>query len=44
MEENVSQVNGGITIDADVSVKNTAWVKKSIFRILLHVVVKMKNI
>ena len=24
MEENVSQVNGGITIDADVSVKNTA--------------------
>ena len=44
MEENVIQINGGRPINVDVSVKNTMYVKKIIFGILLHVVVKMENI
>ena len=41
---NVIQINGGITVNVDVSVKNIMYVKKIIFGILLHVVVKMENI
>ena len=44
MEENVIQINGGITINVDKSVKITIYVKKIIFGILLHVVAKMANI
>ena len=44
MEENVIQINGGITINVDVNVKNVIYVKKIMFRILVHVVVKMENI
>ena len=44
MEQNVSQINDGITINVDVNVKNTIYVKKIMFGILLHVVVKMGNI
>ena len=51
MEENVIQINGGTTINVDVSVKkrlvrekNVLYVRKIIFRILLHVVVKTENI
>ena len=44
MVKNVSQINGGITINVDVSVKNVMYVKKIIFGILLHVVVKMESI
>ena len=44
MEENVIQINGGITINVDVSVKNVMYVKKVIFGILLQVVEKMENI
>ena len=44
MEENVTHINGGITIYVDVNVKNIMYVKKIIFGILLHVVVKMENI
>ena len=44
MEENVIQINGGIMINVDASVKNVMYVKKIMFRILLHVVVKMENI
>ena len=44
MEENVIQVNGEITINVDVREKNVMDVKKIIFGILLHVVVKMENI
>ena len=44
MEEIVIQINGAITINRDVSVKNAMYVKKIIFRTLLHVVVKMENI
>ena len=44
MEQNVSQISGGITRNVDVSVKNIIYVKKIMFRILLHVIVKMKNI
>ena len=44
MGENVIQVNGKITINVDVSVKNVMSRKKIIFGILLHVVVKIENI
>ena len=44
MEQNVSQINGGITINVDVSVKKFMLVKKIMFGILLHVIVKMENI
>ena len=44
MEENVIQINGGITINVDVNVKNVMYVKKIMFGILLHVIVKMENI
>ena len=44
MEENVMQINGGIMINVDVNVKNVKYVKKIMFRISLHEVVKMENI
>ena len=40
MKENVIQVNGGITIKVDVNVKNVTCVKKIMFGVMLHVVVK----
>ena len=36
MEENVIQVNGGITINVDVSVKNIMYVKEIIKIILFY--------
>ena len=44
MVENVIQINGGIPINVDVSVKSIIYVKMIIFGILLHIVVKMENI
>ena len=44
MKENIIQINGGITINVDVSVKNVMYLKKIIFRILLHVIAKMESI
>ena len=44
IEKNVFQTNGGITINVNVNVKNVMYVKKIIFGILPHVVVKMENI
>ena len=44
MEENVIQINGEITINVDVIVKNVMHVKKIMFGIALHVIVKMENI
>ena len=44
MEENEIQINGGITINVNVSIKNVMYVKKIIFGILLEAVVKMENI
>ena len=44
MQQNVIQINGGITINVNVSVKNITYVKKIMFGILLHVIVKMTNI
>ena len=44
MEQNVIQINGGIMINATVSVENVMYVKKVIFGIQLYVVVKMENI
>ena len=37
MEENVTQINGGIMTNVDVSVRNVMYVKKIMFGILLHV-------
>ena len=44
MEDIVIQINGGLTINVDVSVKNILYVKKIILGIVLHVVAKMVNI
>ena len=44
MEQNVIQINSGITINVDVSVKDIIYVKKIMFGILLHVVVTIENI
>ena len=43
MEENIIQINDGIKINVIVSVKNVMYVKKIMFEILLHVIVKIKN-
>ena len=40
IEKNVIQINGGIAINVDVSVKNVIYVKKILFGILLHAAVK----
>ena len=44
IEQNVSQINYGIMISVNVSVKNIMYVKKVMFGILVHVVVRMENI
>ena len=44
MVENVTQINDGITINVDVSLKHVMYVKKVTFGILLHIVAKMGNI
>ena len=44
MEEVVTQINGGIMIKVNVTVKNIMYVKNIMFGILLHVNVKMENI
>ena len=44
MEENVIQINGGMTINVNVNVKNVIYVKMIMFGILLHVIVKMEII
>ena len=38
------QINCGIMINNDVDVKNVKYVKKIIFGILLHVLVKMEHV
>ena len=40
MEQNVIQIDCGITINIDMSVKTFMYVKKIMFGILLHVIVK----
>ena len=44
IEKNVAQINGRMTKNVDMSVKNVMYVKKIIFEILLHVVIKIENI
>ena len=39
MEENVIQINGGITINVDISVKSVIYAKKIMFGTLIHVIV-----
>ena len=42
--KNVIQIIGGIMINGEVNVKKAMYMKKTIFGILLHVVVKMENV
>ena len=44
MEENIIQINGRITINIDVTVKNIIYGKKLMFGIVLQVDMKMENI
>ena len=44
MEENVIQINAGVTVNNDASVKKVMYDKKITFGILLHALVKMENI
>ena len=44
MDEIVIQINGGIMINVNGNVKNVMYVKKVMFGILLHDIVKMENI
>ena len=44
MEVNVILINDGIMINVTMSVKDTNYVKKFKFGIVLHVIVKMENI
>ena len=44
MEENIIQINGGITINVDASLKNIIYVKETIFVFPVYVVAKMENI
>ena len=44
MRQNVSEINGRITINVGVSVKKFMYGKKNMFGILVHVFVKMENI
>ena len=44
IKENVIQINDGITINVNVSVKNILYVKKIMFGILTYVFMKMENI
>ena len=44
MKKDVIQINGRITINVSVSVKNMMFVKKIIFEILPHAIAKMENI
>ena len=39
LEENVTQISGGLMVNVDVSVKNIVYVKK-----ILHVVAQMENV
>ena len=43
MEGNVIQINGGTTLNVDVSVKNVIYVENTVFGILLYVVVKIEK-
>ena len=43
MVESLTQIKSGIMINVNASVKNI-YLKKNIFRTLLHVVAKMANI
>ena len=44
MEEKVIQMNGGITVNVDVSVKSIMYVKKIMLGIILYVIVKKEKI
>ena len=44
IEENLYEINDGIIINVDVNVKNLIYLKKIMFGILPHVIVKMEKI
>ena len=42
--KNIIQINDGISINVDISVTKIMYVKKIMFGVLLHVILKMENI
>ena len=44
MEDNVIQIRGKITVNVSANVKNIVYMKKIIFKIMLHAVAKMVDI
>ena len=42
--KNLTRINGGIMVNAEVSVKTIMYVKRIMFEILVNVFVKMENI
>ena len=44
MEQSVIQINCGVTINVDVSVKNIIYVQKNMFGTQVHSFVTMENI
>ena len=44
MEQNLIQIDGGVTINVDMSLKSIIYMKKVTFGILLHVIVEMENV
>ena len=44
MEQNVIQMNGEITINVHVSVRNIIYEKKNMLGIIVHVFMKMEKI
>ena len=44
MEQNVIQINGGIMVNVDMSVKIIIYMKNIMFAILRYVIEKMENI
>ena len=44
MEQNVIQINGGIMVNVDMSVKIIIYMKNIMFAILWYVIEKMENV
>ena len=44
MEQNVIQINGGIMVNVDMSVKIIIYMKNIMFAILRYVIEKMENV
>ena len=43
LKQDIIHINGGIMINVNMSVKSIIYVKKIVFGILLHAIVKMED-